>query len=166
MNIGCHGLGRHGPPPISRWVNGFHRATRGTFAQFGVPVPHAERLIDTVLAHAADERYFAADRQNAYNVLDVAHPLWLTSHSGHRRGEVEALARRLLGDALPRWRSGQSASFGPGDEPGLQGTEMWLAIVWYLADLVGQAEALRYRPRGIHRPEPAAEVRSPAPISR
>lgn len=30
----------------------------------------------------------------------------------------------------------------------------------------GQAEALRYRPRGIHRPEPAAEVRSPAPISR
>lgn len=147
-------------------VNGFYRATRGTFAQFGVPVPHAERLIDTVLAHAADERYFAADRQNACNVLDVAHPLWLTRHSGHRRGEVEALARRLLGDALPRWRSGQSVSFGPGDEPGLQGTEMWLAIVWYLADLVGQAEALRYRPRGIHRPEPAAEARSPAPISR
>ncbi|WP_196323476.1 hypothetical protein [Microbacterium lacticum] len=109
-----------------------------------MPVPHAERLIDTMLAH----------------------PLWLTRHSGHRRGEVEALARRLLGDALPRWRSGQRVSFGPGDEPGLQGTEMWLAIVWYLADLVGQAEALRYRPRGIHRPEPAAEGRSPAPISR
>ena len=43
-------------------VNGFYRATRGTFAQFGVPVPHAERLIDTVVAHAADERYFAAKR--------------------------------------------------------------------------------------------------------
>lgn len=41
------------------------------------------------------------------------------------------------------------------NRPGLQGTEMWLAIIWYLADLVGSAEALGYRPRGVHRPEPA-----------
>jgi hypothetical protein len=39
--------------------------------------------------------------------------------------------------------------------PGLQGTEMWLAIIWYLADLLDAAEALGYRPRGVHRPEPA-----------
>ncbi|MBP2265850.1 hypothetical protein J3A64_001314 [Pseudarthrobacter sp. PvP004] len=32
---------------------------------------------------------------------------------------------------------------------------MWLAIVWYLADLLGNAEALGYRPQGVHRPEPA-----------
>jgi hypothetical protein len=39
--------------------------------------------------------------------------------------------------------------------PGLQGTEMWLSIIWYLADLLGHSESLGYRPRGVHRPEPA-----------
>lgn len=133
-------------------VNGFYRASRGTFAQFGVPVPHPQRLIDTVLAHAADERFFAADRLNACNVLDVAHPLWLTRASGYRAADVAAVARRLLDAALVRWRPGEGVAFGPGDEPGLQGTEMWLAIVWYLADLLGMADTLEYRPRGIHRP--------------
>ncbi|MBN9178183.1 MAG: acyltransferase [Microbacterium sp.] len=134
-------------------VNGFYRATRGTFAQFGVPVPHPERVIDTVLAHAGDERFFAPDRRNACNVLDVAHPLWLTRSTGHRTTEVVALGRDLLADALTRWVPLAGISFGPDDEPGLQGTEMWLAIVWYLADLAGLADALDYRPRGIHRPE-------------
>ena len=32
---------------------------------------------------------------------------------------------------------------------------MWLAILWLLGDLVGIADVLGYRPRGIHRPEPA-----------
>ena len=32
---------------------------------------------------------------------------------------------------------------------------MWLAIVWLLADYLGCADALGYRPRGVHRPEPA-----------
>lgn len=36
---------------------------------------------------------------------------------------------------------------------------MWLAILWYLADLAGVADALGYRPRGVHRPEPAATLR-------
>lgn len=80
-------------------VNGFYRASRGTFAQFGVPVSHPERVT--------------------------------------------------------RWQDGAGVAFGPGDEAGLQGTEMWLAITWYLADLLGLADALGYRPRGVHRPEPA-----------
>lgn len=33
---------------------------------------------------------------------------------------------------------------------------MWLAIVWLLADYLGESEALGYRPRGVHRPEPAS----------
>lgn len=143
-------------------VNGFNRATRGTFAQFGVPVPRPDALIDTVLAHAADERFFAPERQDACNVLDVAHPLWLAREAGRRRDEVEVLVRRLLDDALTRWRPGEGTAFGPGDEPGLQGTEMWLAIVWYLADLLGLSDALGYRPRGIHRPEARG---SPAPAA-
>ncbi|ROP36097.1 hypothetical protein EDD40_1359 [Saccharothrix texasensis] len=35
---------------------------------------------------------------------------------------------------------------------------MWPAVVWLLADLLGPADALRYRPRGVHRPEPATSV--------
>ena len=130
-------------------------ANLGSFAQFGVPVSHPERVIDTVLAHATDERFFASERMDACNVLDVAHPLWLARTTGYRSAEVAAAARTLLDAALERWQNGAGVAFGPGDEPGLQGTEMWLAITWYLADLLGLAEALGYRPRGVHRPEPA-----------
>lgn len=136
-------------------VNGFYRATRGTFAQFGVPLPFPERVVDTVLTHVHDERHFAAETMDACTVLDVAHPLWLTRGAEHRPDDVAAVARRLLEFALTRWHPGAGMAFGPSDVPGLQGTEMWLAIVWYLADLLGLADELGYRPRGIHRPEPA-----------
>lgn len=145
-------------------VNGFYRASRGTFAQFGVPLPYPERVIDTVLAHAGDERYFRSDRHDACNVLDVAHPLWLTRATGHRTEEVAATARRLLSDTLDRWVDGRGFGFRASSvddplretsQPGLQGTEMWLATIWYLADLAGLSDALGYRPRGVHRPEPA-----------
>ncbi|MFE5408366.1 DapH/DapD/GlmU-related protein [Microbacterium sp. NPDC056569] len=149
-------------------VNGFYRASRGTFAQFGVPLPHPERVIDTVLRHARDPRWFAPGARNACNVLDVAHPLWLARGSGYRGDEVRELAARLLSDALPTWVPGAGFSFrepSPATrglsetEPGLQGTEMWLAILWYLSDLAGVSDALGYRPRGVHRPEPAAALR-------
>ncbi|RAZ33151.1 acyltransferase [Microbacterium sp. SMR1] len=138
-------------------VNGFYRATRGTFAQHGIPVPHPEAVIDTVLRHARDERWFAPSRLDACNVLDVTHPLWLTQAAGYRRAEVDDLAVRLLDHVLGGWQPGAGMSFRlAGAEPGLQGTEMWLAIAWYLADLLGVSDALGYRPRGVHRPEPAA----------
>ncbi|GAA0293921.1 acyltransferase [Kineococcus aurantiacus] len=141
-------------------VNGFYRASRGTFAQFGVPLPHPERLVDTVLAHLRDEQVFAADRRNACNVLDVAHPLWLAGkQTSHRRAEVVEAARGLLADALRTWRDGQGFAFAVGREPGLQGTEMWLAVLWLLADLCGFADVLGYRPRGVHRPEAAMSLR-------
>lgn len=148
-------------------VNGFYRASRGTFAQFGVPLPRPEAVVDTVLGHARDPRWFAAGARNACNVLDVAHPLWLTRGSGHRSAEVQDAAARLLSAALSMWVPGAGFSFREPSattrgftetEPGLQGTEMWLAIIWYLADILGIADALGYRPRGVHRPEPAAEL--------
>ncbi|MBE1877918.1 acyltransferase [Myceligenerans sp. TRM 65318] len=153
-----------GPEGLLQVVNGYYRATRGTFAQFGLPVPHAERVVDTVLAHARDVRYFAPARQNACNVLDVAHPLWLTRGTGHRGDEVADLARRLLSDALRHWTPDQGFGFQAPHPttmsvtvtaPSLQGTEMWLAIIWLLADLAGLSDQLGYRPRGVHRPEPA-----------
>lgn len=137
-------------------VNGFYRASRGTFAQHGIPLPHPEAVVDTTLRHARDPRWFAAAQLDACNVLDVAHPLRLTRSSGYRSAEVSAVATRLLDDVLGGWQAGAGMSFRLADaEAGLQGTEMWLAIVWYLADLVGLSDALGYRPRGVHRPEPA-----------
>ena len=146
-------------------VNGFYRASRGTFAQFGVPLPRPEQVIDTVLRHVSNVRHFAAERQNACNVLDVAHPLWLASRqTGHRHDEITAVAARLLSDGLGRWIDGAGFGFSAPrpdapdlaeSQPGLQGTEMWLAIIWLLADLVGLSGELGYRPRGVHRPEPA-----------
>ncbi|MFJ4566281.1 DapH/DapD/GlmU-related protein [Streptomyces caelestis] len=154
------------PTPESgrlQMVNGYYRLTRGSFAQFGLPVPYAERVIDTVLDHARDPRHFAPGRENACNVLDVIHPLWLCARqTTHRAEEARSWAATRLTATLRRWHPGRGFPFGPtpdgtgpGREPGLQGTEMWLAIVWLLADLVGLADVLEYRPRGIHRPEPA-----------
>ncbi|WP_030731600.1 acyltransferase [Streptomyces sp. NRRL F-2890] len=144
-------------------VNGYYRLTRGSFAQFGVPVPHPERVIDTVLDHARDPRWFGPGRDNACYVLDVAHPLWLAGRqSTHRAEEIRRWAGAQLDRTLELWHPGQGFGFGPtpegggpGRAPGLQGTEMWLAIVWLLADLTGQADLLGYRPRGVHRPDPA-----------
>ncbi len=89
-------------------------------------------------------------------MLDIAHPLWLTRATGYRRDEVRTLADDLLRHALTGWHAQAGLSFRlDAAEPSLQGTEMWLAIVWYLADLLECSDALGYRPRGVHRPEPA-----------
>lgn len=150
-------------------VNGYYRLTRGSFAQFGVPLPYAERAIDTVLAHTRDARFFEPQSLDACNVLDVAHPLWLLrpQTGAYRADEIRALAANLLDTALGNWIDGEGFGFrapssasgltGP-SAPGLQGTEMWLSIVWLLADLLGESDALGYRPRGIHRPEPARGI--------
>ncbi|GAA1977073.1 hypothetical protein GCM10009718_11770 [Isoptericola halotolerans] len=152
---------------LLQMVNGYYRAARGTFAQHGLPVPHAERVVDTVLEHVRDPRWFRPEQQNACNVLDVAHPLWLTRGAGHRGDEVVDVARGLLRDALGTWRTDEGFAFraphrttsgAQGTTPGLQGTEMWLAVVWYLADLAGVSDELGYRPRGVHRPEPVAAL--------
>ncbi|MYT73596.1 MULTISPECIES: acyltransferase [unclassified Streptomyces] len=148
-------------------VNGFYRASRGTFAQFGVPLPHPERVVDTVLTHARDVRVVRPEQQNACNILDIAHPLWLTRRTGHRAEEVTQLARTLLTNAVGHWTDQQGFGFRAPHPttaglattvPGLQGTEMWLALIWYLADLAGVSDALAYRPRGVHRPEPAGTL--------
>ena len=161
---------RHADPRTGMWgdasgergllllVNGLYRAARGTFAQFGVPLPYPEAVIDTVLRHARDDRWFRADRRDACNVLDIAQPLWLTRTTGYRTAEVRTLAEELLAHALTLWEPGAGMAFrADGDDPGLQGTEMWLAIIWYLADLAGVETSLGYRPRGVHRPEPAPQ---------
>lgn len=151
-------------------VNGFYRASRGTFAQFGVPLAHPRAVVDTVLRHSEDARFFAAGKETACDVLDIAHPLWLCRKQvpDYRRLEVESLARKHLERIPARWVAGEGFAFatanghrrGPGlradpqTRPGLKGTEMWLATTWLLADLLDVSDVLGYRPRGVHRPEP------------
>lgn len=138
-------------------VNGFYRLTRGTYAQYGRPLPRPERAIDTILRHAGDRAFFSGGRDNACNVLDVAHPLWLClRQTPHRRAEAEAWLARRLPRYLGLWVEGRGFDFEIARrKPSLQGTEMWLSILWIMADVLGCSEALGYRPRGVHRLEVA-----------
>jgi acetyltransferase-like isoleucine patch superfamily enzyme len=151
------------PYPDDGWlqvVNGFYRLTRGTYAQFGLPLPYPEAAIRTLLLHSQDRRMFTGDGLNACNVLDVIHPLWLAGRqTDFGRAEGCRWAERMLTEILDRWVDGAGFAFAPDGTddravPGLQGTEMWLTIVWLLTDYLGFSDVLGYRPRGVHRPEP------------
>lgn len=158
--------GRTAADRLLQPVNGFYRASRGTLAQFGLPVSHPRSVVDTVLRHASDVDIFGPGREDACNVLDIAHPLWLCrkQEPTYRRTEVVEVAHEHLERILGRWVPGRGLPFAAArartrdprqTEPGLQGTEMWLATLWLLADLLDESSALTYRPRGVHRPEPA-----------
>lgn len=139
-------------------VNGFYRLTRATYAQFGLPLPYPERSIDTVLAHSRDRRFFRTEVLNACNVLDVVHPLWLCQkQTDYRRAEIRAWAENMLGKVLHLWvpERGFAFTLSRQQDTGLQGTEMWLSIIYLLADLCGVSSALGYAPQGVHRLEPA-----------
>ena len=135
--------------------------TRGSYAQFGEPIPRPEAVVDTVIAHAREHRWFVERDRNACNVLDIMHPLWLCLHQvDYRTAEIRDHLAAVVDEAASRWVDGAGFAFaGPGerggnDEPGLQGTEMWLSIIWLAADALGESDGLSWRPRGVHRPEP------------
>lgn len=139
-------------------VNGTYRLVRGTFAQWGVPAGGDAPMVDTVLARGAE--VLEDSGASACDALDVVHLLWWARGTGatHRRAEAAQTAAAILDDAVARWVPGHGTPFAPGLPPSLQGTEMWLAVAWYAADLIDRADALGYRPRGVHRPEPAARL--------
>ena len=142
----------------SRWqqpVNGFYRLTRGTYAQYGLPLPHPEKAIDTILAHATDRTFFNGKTDDACHVLDVAHPLWLCrKQTAHRRDEIETWMAKRLPKILTHWQRNRGFDFVVArHDTSLQGTEMWLSIVYLMSDLLGCGDALGYSPRGVHRTE-------------
>ncbi len=157
------------PTKKEKWlqpVNGFYRLTRGTYAQFGVPVPFPVEAIDTILAHTRNTDFFREDAGTACNVLDIIHPLWLCrKQTSHRADEIRAVALFHWKRALSKWVDGRGFSFEleqgdtPKSQPGLMGTEMWLSIVYLLAEVLGVAENLGYRPKGVHRTEVAFPLR-------
>ncbi len=133
-------------------VNGFYRLTRGTYAQFGLPVPNPERAIDSVLLNYRNYGGFSGRTYTACNLLDTVHPLLLClRQTDYRRAEAEAIARAVIGRAWERWVPGQGFAFADGQEPSLQGTEMWLSVVHLAADLLGVAGEFVFAPKGVHR---------------
>jgi hypothetical protein len=157
--------GMWGAPDDRTWgwlmpVNGFYRLTRGTYAQFGLPLPHPEAAIDTVAAHARENGWFVERNRDACNVLDVVHPLWLAARqTDHRRAELRDAVAAMLADTVARWVDGEGFAFSPGAPSGLQGSEMWLSIVYLMADYLGEADGLSWQPRGVHRLAPAIDGR-------
>lgn len=133
-------------------VNGFYRLTRGTYAQFGLPVPNAERATDSVLLNYRNYGGFSGRTYTACNLLDTIHPLLLCLRQGdYRRAEAEAIARAVIARAEERWVAGQGFAFADGQAPSLQGTEMWLSVIHLAADLLGIADSFAFVPKGVHR---------------
>jgi acetyltransferase-like isoleucine patch superfamily enzyme len=107
-------------------VNGFYRLTRGTYAQFGIPVPRAEQAIDAVIGNYRNYNGFVGAAYTACNLLDTIHPLLTClSQTDHRRAEAEAIARTIISNVTARWVDGEGLAFSDGQMPSLQGTEMW-----------------------------------------
>lgn len=150
------------PPGAEGWlqpVNGFYRLVRGTYAQFGLAPPRPEAAIDTILTHWQENDGFRQANRTACNVLDVIHPLWFCLRwTDHRREEARSVARDVILRATETWRPGAGFAFAAGQEPGLQGTEMWLATLHYAARLIEAETALPFVPRGIHRASPDRPV--------
>ena len=150
-------LGRNINPQTGMWgkdkagdfllpVNGWYRAARGSYGQFGVPVPYVERTIDTVLRHKDSDLEY-----NACNILDIIYPLWLCGkQTNYRRTEGQAWAIEQLRRVCGLWRPG--FGFAPDtDKVTFKGTEMWLSIVYNLCKYLGKEALLGYEPKGVHR---------------
>lgn len=141
-------------------VNGFYRLTRGSYAQFGLPLPHPEAAIDCVIANYRAYGGFHGADFNACNLLDTIHPLLLClKQTDHRQDEAKEIAREILRRNEGRWQRNRGFVFAEGHPAGLQGTEMWMSVLWLSAKLLNAEHLLPFQPRGIHRFEPAEIVR-------
>ncbi|MDR1213486.1 MAG: hypothetical protein LBK54_05280 [Propionibacteriaceae bacterium] len=107
--------GLWGEPGQRGWllpVNGFYRLTRGTYAQFGRPLPHPGAARATVWRHCHDDAVFGQGRGTACAVLDVVHPLWLCLRQ--ERGQSAPAASALDDPASIDPASIDPASVGSG----------------------------------------------------
>lgn len=133
-------------------VNGFYRLTRGTYAQFGLPVPYPEAAIGSVLANYRNHDGFSGAGYTACNLLDTIHPLMVClGQTDYRRAEVEAVAQAIVRRAPERWVDGEGFAFADGQAPSLQGTEMWLSVVHLAARVLKLEDAFAFVPKGVHR---------------
>lgn len=142
-------------------INGFYRTVRGSYAQFGYALTNTEKTIDSLLLHAYDSRFFGNGKGNACNVLDVVYPLWLClKQTTYRSEEITRWVLSRLDATLNMWENFKGFPFDPvsksfqlNNVTSLQGTEMWLSIIYYMADILGITGALSFKPKGVHRKE-------------
>jgi acetyltransferase-like isoleucine patch superfamily enzyme len=135
-------------------VNGFYRLTRGTYAQFGIPLPDAQKSFETVVLNYRNHKGFIGAKYTACNLLDTIHPLLLIARqTDYRRRDGEDIARKIIFRALERWQDGQGFPFADGAVPSLQGTEMWLSVIHLAANYLGVADCFSFVPKGVHRTE-------------
>ena len=140
-------------------VNGFYRLTRGTFAQFGLPVPYPEHVIDTVISYTRAHHHFSGYDRTACNVLDVVHPLLLAARfSQHRHVDLDATLLGVARSIDAKWQDGRGFAFCDAEEPSLQGTEMWLSIAALIAMHFGMSDDLSFKLVGIHRFSPGFDL--------
>ncbi len=133
-------------------VNGFYRLTRGTYAQFGLPVPNPDAAIRTVIANWQNHGGFTGPTWTACNLLDTIHPLWLCGQQcDHLRELALSIARDTIVRAADQWTDGEGFGFADGQPPSLQGTEMWLSVVHLAALMLGMADSYAFKPKGVHR---------------
>ena len=103
------------------------------------------------LAHVRVNKNFETHNVNACNVLDIVHPLWLCmQQTDYRRADILRVIENQVRLIPTRWADGQGFGFAPSDVPGLQGTEMWLSVLYIAADALGLAHLLSYKPKGVH----------------
>lgn len=127
-------------------VNGWYRAVRGSYGQFNVPFPHCEKVIDTVLKHK--DKY---PKGNACYTLDIAYPLrFCSEQTSYRITQGQAWALEQIRRIAASWRPGFSFEL-EGGQVGLQGSEMWLSIMYDLCKYIGNEHLLGYRPKGVHK---------------
>jgi acetyltransferase-like isoleucine patch superfamily enzyme len=133
-------------------INGFYRLARGSYAQFGLPVPHPDAAINSVLTHYRNYEGFSGDNYTACNLLDTIHPLWLClKQTDFMRAQAEAVAESIILRAPERWQAGTGFAFADGQQASLQGTEMWFSTLHLAADLLGLKEQFAFVPQGLHR---------------
>lgn len=133
-------------------INGFYRLTRGSYAQFGLPVPHPDAAINSVLTHYRNYQGFSGENYTACNLLDTIHPLWLClKQTDFMRAQAEAIAETIILRAPERWQAGTGFAFADGQKASLQGTEMWLSTLHLAADLLNLADHFAFVPKGVHR---------------
>lgn len=133
-------------------INGFYRLTRGSYAQFGMPVPYPDAAINSVLTHYRNYQGFSGESYTACNLLDTIHPLWLClKQTDFMHDKAEAIAETIILRAPERWQAGTGFAFADGQQASLQGTEMWLSTLHLAADLLNLSEHFGFVPQGVHR---------------
>ncbi len=158
QHVDCHSGLWGDPDPQGDWrepINGWYRTVRGSFAGAGAPVPHPERVIDSVLRHAHGP-HGLGPACTSCDILDITFPLWYCARqTAHRRAEIDAWAHAALEQLPQGWQPGAGFAFTlDGEQPSLKQTAQWLMTLWYLADLTDQSMGFAWTPRGLHAPLP------------